>query len=67
MNGESVTINSLLKLNSLFFFVLKERAESQLVEEKTSELKNELELVTAQVEELREARRRQETMVSQST
>ncbi len=63
MNGESVTIHSLLKMNSLFFFILKERAESQLVEEKTSELKNELELVTAQVEELREARRRQETMV----
>ncbi len=64
--GESLTINSLPKLNSLFFLILKERAESQLVEEKTSELKNELELVTAQVEELREARRRQETMVSRT-
>ena len=35
-----------------------------MVEEKTSELKNELEMVKTQVEELREARRRQETMVT---
>ena len=41
----------------------QERAETQLVEEKTADLKRELESVTSRVEELREARRRQETLM----
>ena len=47
-------------------FQFQEQTESQMVEEKTNELKQELELVNAQVEQLREARRRQETMVSRT-
>ena len=43
--------------------VNQEKAESQLVEEKTADLKRELESVTSNVEELREARRRQETLM----
>ena len=41
----------------------QEKAETQLVEEKTADLKRELENVTSRVEELREARRRQETLM----
>ena len=40
----------------------QEKAEAQLVEEKTSQLKHELEAVRGEVEELREARRRQEVL-----
>ena len=42
----------------------QENTESHVVDERTSELKRELEVVSLQVEELREARRRQETLVS---
>ena len=41
----------------------QEMAETQLVEEKTADLKKELDNVTSRVEELREARRRQETLM----
>ena len=40
----------------------QEKAEAQLVEEKTAELKAELDSVRTEVEELREARRRQEVL-----
>lgn len=41
----------------------QESAENRVVEEKTAELKRELEMASAQVEELRAARQRQEVMV----
>ena len=43
--------------------VNQENAEKQLVEEKTADLKHELDNVVSRVEELREARRRQETLM----
>ena len=41
----------------------QEGAEARIVEEKTQELRKELEMATEQVEELRQARQRQEAMV----
>ena len=55
-NVELLTVIREMALN-------QEKAETQLVEQKTADLKRELENVTSRVEELREARRRQETLM----
>merc|ERR1719495_2353844 len=55
-------VEELQKKNAELLGVVREMSEAQLVEEKTAELKAELDSVRTEVEELREARRRQEVL-----